>query len=50
MEDFLEHIKIYDKNSLLKNKWLRDIEEIEELKPKDEPIIITQRPVEERFP
>lgn len=23
MEDYLEHVKIYDKNSLLKAKWLR---------------------------
>ena len=35
MEDYLEHVKIAEKNSLLKNKWMRDIQEIQEFKPKD---------------
>ena len=46
MEDFLEHVKIYDKNGLLKNKWLREIEEIEEKAVKFDPRVITQRSVE----
>lgn len=49
MNAYLEHIKIYDKNGLLRDKWLREISEVEAEMQPGKIEFIEDAKVEERF-
>ncbi len=47
--NYLEHIKIFEKNSLLRDRWSKEIEEIEAKFSRKKPKLIKELPIEERF-
>lgn len=49
LANYLEHVKLFEKNTLLRDRWTRELEEIEGKISRREPLLLIEKDVEERF-